>query len=362
MGVAADEQRPRGALRRPVLDDGLGGGQDVRLVERRVQTRPPMPGGAEHHLLVDVVRVGFDAVVRRDHLGHIDEILGLSRLTGSGVGRHALESAPYRDAAYGGTAILCVVFGYDRRELAAVFVGGALGTLARAALETFAAPDPGRWPWPTFAVNIVGAFLLGYFTTRLLERLPVSSYRRPLLGTGLCGGLTTFSTMQVEILKMVEHGHYGLAIGYTAASIVAGLLALYAATALVRRVRVRAMTVAVWAGVVVMGGLGAVLRFLVDRTVSGRVSGAFPVRHVCGQHQRRPAARFPVRPGAQPAPRAADRHCVRRFLHDVLDMDAGDPATRRRTSDAARGRQHRRQPGGRPRRGRRSACGSECHL
>jgi fluoride exporter len=131
------------------------------------------------------------------------------------------------------------VFGYDRRELAAVFVGGALGTVARAALETFAAPDPGRWPWPTFAVNIVGAFLLGYFTTRLLERLPVSSYRRPLLGTGLCGGLTTFSTMQVEILKMLEHHHYGLAVGYTTASVAAGLLALYVATALVRRVRVR---------------------------------------------------------------------------------------------------------------------------
>ena len=90
------------------------------------------------------------------------------------------------------------MFSFDGRELAAVFVGGALGTLARAALETLAAPDPGRWPWPTFTVNIVGAFLLGYFTTRLLERLPVSSYRRPLLGTGLCGGLTTFSTMQVE--------------------------------------------------------------------------------------------------------------------------------------------------------------------
>jgi CrcB protein len=100
-------------------------------------------------------------------------------------------------------------------------------------------PDPGRWPWPTFTVNIVGAFLLGYFTTRLLERLPVSSYRRPLLGTGVCGGLTTFSTMQVEIIKMLEHKHYGLAVGYTAASIVAGLLALYLATTLVRRVRIR---------------------------------------------------------------------------------------------------------------------------
>lgn len=121
-----------------------------------------------------------------------------------------------------------------------MFVGGAGGTLGRVALETFAVPDPGRWPWPTFVANIVGAFLLGYFTTRLLERLPVTSYRRPLLGTGLCGGLTTFSTMQVEILKMVEHGHYGLAAGYSTVSIAAGMLVLYAATALVRRVRVRA--------------------------------------------------------------------------------------------------------------------------
>lgn len=131
------------------------------------------------------------------------------------------------------------MFGYDGRELAAVFVGGAIGTIARAALGTLAGPDPAQWPWPTFAVNVVGAFLLGYFTTRLLERLPLSSYRRPLLGTGLCGGLTTFSTMQVETLRMLAHQHYGLAGGYTAASIAAGLAAVYLATAVVRRVRVR---------------------------------------------------------------------------------------------------------------------------
>ena len=88
-------------------------------------------------------------------------------------------------------------------------------------------------------MNIVGAFMLGYFTTRLLERLPLSSYRRPLLGTGLCGGLTTFSTMQVETISMIEHGHYGLAAGYTTGSIVGGLIAVYVATMLVRRVRVR---------------------------------------------------------------------------------------------------------------------------
>ena len=127
----------------------------------------------------------------------------------------------------------------DAREVAAIFAGGALGTLARAALaEAF--PHPATaWPWPTFAVNVVAAFLLGYFVTRLQERLPLSSYRRPLLGTGLCGGLSTFSTMQVEILKMISAGAWGLAAGYAAASIAAGYTAIHVATALVRRVRVR---------------------------------------------------------------------------------------------------------------------------
>lgn len=127
----------------------------------------------------------------------------------------------------------------DYRELAAIFAGGAVGALTRAALATLFVPDPARWPWSTFIVNIVGAFLVGYFTTRLLERLPLSSYRRPLLGTGFCGGLTTFSTMQVETVKMLEHGHWALATAYTVVSIAVGLLAVHLATALVRRARVR---------------------------------------------------------------------------------------------------------------------------
>ena len=127
----------------------------------------------------------------------------------------------------------------DYRELAAVFVGGAIGALARAGLSTVLVRDTDQGPWPTFIVNIVGAALVGYFTTRLLERLPVSSYRRPLLGTGFCGGLTTFSTMQVETVRMIGHGHWALAAAYSVSSIVLGFLAVYIATAFVRRVRVR---------------------------------------------------------------------------------------------------------------------------
>jgi fluoride exporter len=128
----------------------------------------------------------------------------------------------------------------DRRLVAAVFTGGALGTAARAALSVAFPISGAQWPWPTFAVNILGAFLLGYFTTRLQERLPLSSYRRPLLGTGVCGGLTTFSTMQVEIVRMLDARYFGLALGYTAASLAGGYAAIQIATSMVRRVRVRA--------------------------------------------------------------------------------------------------------------------------
>jgi CrcB protein len=123
--------------------------------------------------------------------------------------------------------------------VAAVFAGGALGTLARAALAQGFPHAATQWPWPTFAVNMAAAFLLGYFVTRLQERLPLSSYRRPLLGTGICGGLSTFSTMQLEIVKMISAGAWGLAVAYAAVSIAGGYAALHLATALVRRVRVR---------------------------------------------------------------------------------------------------------------------------
>ena len=129
---------------------------------------------------------------------------------------------------------------FDRRELAAIFAGGFIGAIARAGLAEWLAYEPGDWPWATFLINIAGAVLLGYFTTRLQERLPLSAYRRPFLGTGVCGALTTFSTMQLELLQMLDHDRYALATAYAAVSIVAGLLAVAAATNLTRRVRLAA--------------------------------------------------------------------------------------------------------------------------
>jgi len=128
----------------------------------------------------------------------------------------------------------------DRREVAAIFAGGFAGAVARAALVEWLPRDPGEWPWATFLVNIAGAFVLGYVATRLQERLPLSAYRRPLLATGFCGALTTFSTMQLELLRMLDGDDVALATAYAAASIACGFLAVAAGTNVVRRRRVLA--------------------------------------------------------------------------------------------------------------------------
>lgn len=126
----------------------------------------------------------------------------------------------------------------DRRELAAIFAGGCVGAVARAELDEALPAHPGAWPWATFIANITGAFLLGYVTTRLQERLPPSSYRRPLLGIGLCGAFTTFSTMQLELLRMLDADDLGLAGAYALVSVTLGFGAVALATNLVRRARV----------------------------------------------------------------------------------------------------------------------------
>jgi CrcB protein len=126
----------------------------------------------------------------------------------------------------------------DVRELAAIFAGGMLGTLARAGLAEAFPHAPDAWPWATFAANLLGAFVLGWAVTRLQERLPPSTYRRPFVGTGVCGALTTFATLQLELLRMLDAGAWGLALAYAAASLVGGFAALLVATGLARRARI----------------------------------------------------------------------------------------------------------------------------
>lgn len=113
--------------------------------------------------------------------------------------------------------------------LAAVFLGGMLGTLGRAGLaEAIPHHDPSAWPWATFAVNLVGAFLLGWWATTIARSPDLDPRLRPFLTTGICGGLTTFSTLQVELVQMVRADAWGTAAAYVAASVALGLAAVLA--------------------------------------------------------------------------------------------------------------------------------------
>ncbi|HWD70200.1 MAG TPA: fluoride efflux transporter CrcB [Solirubrobacteraceae bacterium] len=126
----------------------------------------------------------------------------------------------------------------DRRELAAVFAGGVLGTLLRVGFGKAFASGDADWPWVVFLINISGALLLGYLVTRLQERLPLSTYRRQLMATGFCGAYTTFSTMQLELLNMWDARRYALAAAYLGSSVICGYVAVHVSTALTRGVRV----------------------------------------------------------------------------------------------------------------------------
>ncbi|CAM5690532.1 putative protein CrcB like protein [Streptomyces afghaniensis 772] len=83
------------------------------------------------------------------------------------------------------------------------------------------------FPWGTFAVNVTGCLILGLLTG-------VAGHVQLLLGTGLCGALTTYSTFSYETLRLVETGARGYAVLNVTASLAAGLGAAFAGVALAR--------------------------------------------------------------------------------------------------------------------------------
>jgi CrcB protein len=112
---------------------------------------------------------------------------------------------------------------FDPARLAAIYAGGVLGALARVGLAEAFPHGATSWPWPTFAVNMAGAFLLGVLVTAMRGHDPESP-RFGLLTTGLCGTLTTFATFQLELFEMLDGGAAGLAVAYAAATVAGGLL------------------------------------------------------------------------------------------------------------------------------------------
>jgi CrcB protein len=121
-------------------------------------------------------------------------------------------------------------------QVVRVSVGGAAGTLARYLISTWiGAPLWARgFPVATFLINVSGSFILGAAAGIIRQRLPPEyGYWYLLIGTGFCGGYTTFSTFEYETLQLIRDGSWMLALAYVLGSVVAGFVGVYAGVTLV---------------------------------------------------------------------------------------------------------------------------------
>ncbi len=112
------------------------------------------------------------------------------------------------------------------RALALVAAGGAVGGLARDAIGRAAPTAPDAFPVTTLLVNVGGAFLLGVLLGVLARRGTPEHPLRLLLGVGVLGAFTTFSTLAVEIVRLGQAGRPGLGLAAAAASVAVGLVAV----------------------------------------------------------------------------------------------------------------------------------------
>lgn len=129
----------------------------------------------------------------------------------------------------------------DVRLLAAVGLGGAVGTGARAALSWALPTAEGAWPWATFAANITGAFALGALLAWLVAYGPGHSQHRTrarviraAVGAGLLGSWTTYSALAVETVALHHSGETWMAGSYVVATVALGFVAAWAGARLVR--------------------------------------------------------------------------------------------------------------------------------
>lgn len=124
----------------------------------------------------------------------------------------------------------------DLGVLAAISVGGALGSLARWGVGAALPHGSGGVPWSTFLDNVVGAFLLGTLMVLVLEVWPPTRLVRPFLGVGVLGGFTTFSTYLLDTQDLLRSGRPGTALLYLFGTLVVGLLASWSGVTVTRAV------------------------------------------------------------------------------------------------------------------------------
>jgi CrcB protein len=120
-------------------------------------------------------------------------------------------------------------------HLLLVALGGGLGTALRHGVGRWAivALGPG-FPFGTFAVNIIGGFLMGLLAGWLARMSSGAEELRLLLGVGVLGGFTTFSAFSLEIYNMITRAEVALAAAYAVSSVAGSVLAVLAGVWLMR--------------------------------------------------------------------------------------------------------------------------------
>lgn len=109
----------------------------------------------------------------------------------------------------------------------AVFLGGGIGAVLRYLTGVlFVQYLKFHLPLPTFVVNVVGCFILGFVYVLCLEKVQLNPALKLLITVGFCGGLTTFSTFSFEIFDMIQNVQYIHAALYTIVSLVIGVVAV----------------------------------------------------------------------------------------------------------------------------------------
>lgn len=112
-----------------------------------------------------------------------------------------------------------------------VALGGGVGAACREGV-CLLIPSVAGAPAAIPVVNVVGAFLLGYLTASLARAgtppPPLATRLKLLLGTGFCGGFTTYSSLATDAAVLLDHSRFGAAAVYLLATVLLGALATIA--------------------------------------------------------------------------------------------------------------------------------------